>query len=106
VFGSTIAQIPLSLWVPFTLIVVFVAVMLALPLDCIRNPLWLLPPGLAVLLMIIGVAAAPFAFIAMSAPLAVVPVVLAALTALPPGELTMTPGSSVRFIGLLVAVVS
>ena len=52
-FGITIAHIALSLWVPFKSIVVFVAVMMASPLDCIRSPLWLLPPGLAVLLMVV-----------------------------------------------------
>ena len=80
-----------SLAVPLTLIVVFVAVMMALPLDCIRSPVWLLPVGLLLLRMV-----TPSAVIVMGAPVAVGPVVLAALTALTPGEpagmVTLTPG--------------
>jgi hypothetical protein len=38
-----IAQIALLLKVPFTLIAVFVALMTAAPVDCIRSPDWLLP---------------------------------------------------------------
>jgi hypothetical protein len=76
--------------VPLKLIVVFVAVIVALPLDCIRSPVWLLPVGLFALLMTIG-PVVPSAVIVMGALVAVGPVVLAALTALPPGLLTVTP---------------
>ena len=89
--SSTIAYRAKSLAVPLKLIVVFVAVMVALPLDCIRSPVWLLPVGLLLLRMV-----TPSAVIVMGALVAVVPVVLAALTALTPGEpagmVTLTPG--------------
>jgi hypothetical protein len=69
-----------------TLIVVFVAVMVAAPLDCIRSPVLLLLRGLAVLLMV-----TPSALIVMSALFRLTPVVLAALTALtPPAPAGMT----------------
>jgi hypothetical protein len=55
------------------------------------SPVWLLPVGLLLLLMV-----TPSAVIVMGALVAVVPVVLAALTALTPGEpagmVTLTPG--------------
>jgi hypothetical protein len=93
-----IANTPQSLAMPATLIVVFVAVMLALPLDCIRSPVWFLPVGLLSLRMV-----TPSAIIEMETPVAVGPVVLAALTALIPGDpggmMTSTPGSSVRLMG-------
>ena len=54
---------------------------LASPLDCIRSPVWLLPVGLLLLRMV-----TLSAVIVMGALVAVVPVVLAALTALMPGE--------------------
>ena len=89
--SSTIAYRAKSLAVPLKLIVVFVAVMVALPLDCIRSPVWLLPVGLLLLRMV-----TPSAVIVMGALVAVGPVVLAALTALTPGEpagmVTLTPG--------------
>jgi hypothetical protein len=81
VFGIAKSKIAQSLAVPSTLIVVFVALMLASPLDCIRSPVWLLPGGLLLLRMV-----TPSAVIVMFALPAVVPVVLAALTALSPGE--------------------
>src|SRR5262249_10189063 len=56
-----IAQIALLVSVPFTLIWVFVALMTAAPLDCIRSPDWLPPGGLAVLLLMIIAPFDPFA---------------------------------------------
>ena len=89
-FGIANANIAQSLAVPATLIVVFVAVMVAAPLDCIRSPVLLLLRGLAVLLMV-----TPSALIVMSALFRLTPVVLAALTALTPpapaGMTTLTP---------------
>src|SRR5262245_20235354 len=70
-FGIANANIAQSLAVPATLIVVFVALMVAAPLDCIRSPVLLLVPGLAVLLMV-----TPFAMIVRLAAPAVTPVVL------------------------------
>jgi len=85
-FGIANANIAQSLAVPATLIVVFVAVMVAAPLDCIRSPVLLLLRGLAVLLMV-----TPSALIVMSALFRLTPVVLAALTALtPPAPAGMT----------------
>jgi hypothetical protein len=85
-----IAQIALLLKVPFTSICVFVALMTAAPLDCIRSPDWLLPPGFFVFSMIIG--AVPFVVIMWMS--AAGPTgggeVFAALTALPPGLVTVT----------------
>ena len=85
-----IAQIALLLKVPFTSICVFVALMTAAPLDCIRSPDWLLPEGLAVLVMAIA-PFDPFAVMLMSA---LAPtfggVMLAALTALPPVLVTVS----------------
>src|SRR5262245_7434018 len=77
-FGIANANIAQSLAVPFTAIVVFVAVMMASPLDWIRSPVWLLPPGLAVLVMV----TLSTAVIPMLALPEVTPVLLAALTAL------------------------
>ena len=88
---------------PLKLIVEFVAVMLALPLDCIRSPVWLLPVGLLLLRLV-----TPSAVIVMGALVAVGPVVLAALTALIPGEpagmVTLTPDSSVTLMGVLLVL--
>src|SRR5262249_9447115 len=93
-FGIANANIAQSLAVPATLIVEFVAIMVAAPLDCIRSPVLLLLRGLAVLLMII-LLVVPSAVIMMSALPKVTPVVLAALTALTPpapaGMTTLTP---------------
>src|SRR5262249_6226844 len=98
-FGIANANIAQSLAVPLTSIVVFVAVMVAAPLDCIRSPVLLLLRGLAVLLMV-----TPSALIVMSAAPGVTPVVLAALTALtPPGPVgmtTLTPDRSVVLLGV------
>ena len=47
----TIAHIALVLWVPTTLTAVFVALIVASPLACIRSPDLLASPGLAVLSM-------------------------------------------------------
>ena len=101
IWGCANANIAQSLAVPATLIVVFVAVMMALPLDCIRSPVLLLPLALAALLMIIGSSAVPFAVIEMSALKASTPPLLAALTAFPPAaeRFTITPDSSVILIG-------
>src|SRR5262245_27425348 len=66
-------------------------------------------PGVVIaqkLLLVIGFAVVPFAVMVMLALPRVTPVVLAALTASPPGELTKTPGRSVTPMGVLVAVVS
>src|SRR5262245_13370507 len=52
IWGCANANIAQSLAVPATLIAVFVALMMALPLDCIRNPVLLLLRGLAALLMV------------------------------------------------------
>ncbi len=67
-FGIANANIAQSLAVPLTSIVAFVAVMIALPLDCIRSPVWLLPEGLLLLRMV-----TPSAVIEMSALAAVMP---------------------------------
>src|SRR4051812_23735447 len=69
------------------------AVMLALPADCMRSPVLLLPAEAAALVLVMF---ALFAVIETSAKDGEGPVLLAALTALPPGLLTMTPGWSVR----------
>jgi hypothetical protein len=85
-FGIANANIAQSLAVPATLIVVFVALMMAAPLDWIRSPVWLLPLGKAVLLMV-----TPSAVIMrMSALPEVTPVLLAALTALMPAPAVMS----------------
>src|SRR5262245_66658396 len=52
IWGCANANIAQSLAVPATLIAVFVALMMALPLACCRNLVLLLPSGLAVLLMV------------------------------------------------------
>src|SRR5215469_11606663 len=54
-----------------------------------------MPPGLAVLLMIIGLAAVPIALIVVEVPLAVGTLALERATAPPPGLVTLTPGLSV-----------
>src|SRR5215471_15477521 len=91
VWGCANANIAQVLSVPATSIVVFVALMMAAPLDCIRSPVTLLLPGNAVLSMITA-----FATIEMSALFRVGLTQLAALTALTPGKggVTTTPGSS------------
>src|SRR5689334_25353177 len=90
-FGIANATIAFSPAVPATLMVVFVALMMASPLDWIRSPVLLLVPGLAALLMIRSSAV----MVILALP-ALTPVVLAALTALTPpapaGMSTMTPG--------------
>jgi hypothetical protein len=88
---SVIAKIASSLAVPATSIVVSNAVMVALPLACIRRPVTLSVPGLFILSMV-----TPVAVIIMSSLFGVNgPVVLAALTALtlarPDGITTLTP---------------
>jgi hypothetical protein len=92
---------------PFTPIVVFVAVMVASPLDCIRSPVLLVlgsgGKGLAIFEITIGFEAVPFAVIEMLAVLEPAPVELAALTALalpPGGMMTLTPGSSVTLMAV------
>src|SRR5262245_20922922 len=101
VWGCANANIAQVLSVPATSIVVFVALMMAAPLDCIRSPVTLLLPGNAVLLMITGFAPVPFAAIEMSALFRVGTTQLAALTALTLGKggVTTTPGSSAMLIG-------
>src|SRR5262245_22469609 len=96
VWGCANANIAQVLSVPATSIVVFVALMMAAPLDCIRSPVTLLLSGNATLLMITGFAP-PFAAIEMSALFRVGDTQLAALTALTTGKggVTTTPGSSV-----------
>src|SRR3954471_3830630 len=65
-FGIANTRIASLLAVPFTLIVVFVAAIVASPLDCMRRPVLLLPSGFAVLSMF-----TPLAVIVMLALLAV-----------------------------------
>jgi hypothetical protein len=84
---SSIAQ---SLAVPVTAIGPD-AVIVALPADCMRSPVLLLPVELAVLAM-----TASFAVKETPAKDVEGPVLFAALTALPPWLLTVTPGESVR----------
>src|SRR5262245_36448098 len=99
IWGCANANIAQSLAVPATLIVVFVALMMALPLDCIRSPVLLLPKGLAILL-ILRSGAGPVVAIEMLALKASTPPLLAPLMAVPPaGRSTITPGSSVTLIG-------
>ncbi|MGO9061869.1 MAG: hypothetical protein ACLQU2_31540 [Candidatus Binataceae bacterium] len=84
-----IANIPWLLTVPVaadTSILVFVAVMVAAPADCIRSPVLLLPL-LLVLLMV-----ALLAVRVTSEPNMPEAVLLAALTALPPVLVTLTGG--------------
>jgi hypothetical protein len=78
--------------------------MVALPAACIRSPVPLAVVGLLILVMF-----ALFAVIVIGAPgVRIVAVVLAALTALklpaPASMLTMTPGSSVRFMVVLLVL--
>src|SRR5690349_3929653 len=96
---SNIAQELEGLAAPDTLIEPD-AVMVALPAACMRSPVLLAPPGTSVLVMF-----ALFAVIETSAKGGGAgPVMLAALTALPPGLTTMTPGSSTMFRGVLFAL--
>jgi hypothetical protein len=81
-----IANIAQSLAVPLTLIPPD-AVMVAAPADCIRSPVSLLPVGVLVLATV-----ALLAVRVTSAPNIGEAVLLAALTAFPPGLFTMTPG--------------
>ena len=86
----TIAHIPLLPELPFKSIFVFVAVMVAAPLDCIRSPLWLGPEGLAVLLMTIGPVVPSAVILTTVLGGVVLFVVLAALTASPPVLVTVS----------------
>src|SRR5262249_16737350 len=98
-FGCANANIAQVLSRPATSIVVFITLMVAAPLDCIRSPVLLLPRGLGVL-MILRSGVSPVVAIEMSALSTLTPPLLAALTAFPPaGRFTMTPGSSVMLIG-------
>jgi len=95
--GIANTTIPSSLAVPLTSIVVFVAVTMASPLDCIRRPTLLLPAGLNALLMV-----TPSAVMVMGALVELTPVVLSALMAPPgpeAGTPTITPGWIERLIG-------
>src|SRR5215472_17337027 len=98
VFGIANTTIPSSLAVPLTSIVVFVAVMMASPLDCIRRPTLLLPAGLDALLTV-----TLSAVMVMGALVEVTPVVLSALIAAP-GP-TVAPCAIKRLIGASLLVV-
>ena len=91
-----IANIAQSLAVPATLIPPD-AVIVAAPADCIRSPVLLLPAELLVLVTV-----ALLAVRVTSAPNIGEAVLLAALTASPPGLMTVTGGRSVRFMGVLL----
>ena len=99
-FGIAIAHIVLVLEEgEIAVIVVFIAVMSALPLDWISNPVRsVLPEPMAAVLMV-----TPFAMMAMSKLPEVLPVLLKPTTALstvePVGMSTLTPGRSARLMG-------
>src|SRR5262249_49851933 len=102
VWGCANANIAQVLSVPATSIVVFVALMMAAPLDCIRSPVLLLLKGLAVLMILRSGARPPRPIVAieMLALKASTPPLLAALMAFPPaGGSTMTPRASGMLIG-------